>query len=87
MQWLHRRGTERLVLVAREAFGTIRFVGYPVPGGFGLLKSHHSESDYVSRAPSSTPSAEDVALAEPVRMARKVPDRRRDDEQLHPPGS
>ena len=39
MQWLHRWGAERLVLVAREAFGTIRFVGCPVPGGFGLLKA------------------------------------------------
>ncbi|PBC40109.1 RNA polymerase subunit sigma-70 [Rhodococcus sp. ACS1] len=30
VQWLHRRGTERLALVAREAFVTIRFVGNPL---------------------------------------------------------
>ncbi|MDX5962427.1 helix-turn-helix domain-containing protein [Rhodococcus opacus] len=30
VQWLHRRGTERLVVVTREAFCTIRYVGNPL---------------------------------------------------------
>jgi hypothetical protein len=39
LQWLHRRGTERLVLVAREAFGTIRFVGNPLGDALCVLSA------------------------------------------------
>ncbi|GCE44915.1 hypothetical protein Rhow_000541 [Rhodococcus wratislaviensis] len=37
VQWLHRRGTERLVLVAREAFCTIRYVGNPLGDALCVL--------------------------------------------------
>ncbi|MCD5422858.1 sigma-70 region 4 domain-containing protein [Rhodococcus pyridinivorans] len=37
VQWLHRRGTERLFLVAREAFGNIRFVGNPLGDALCVL--------------------------------------------------
>ncbi|WP_237737256.1 helix-turn-helix domain-containing protein [Rhodococcus sp. 21391] len=39
VQWLHRRGTERLGLVAREAFCTIRYVGNPLGDALCVLSA------------------------------------------------
>ncbi|MFC0449553.1 helix-turn-helix domain-containing protein [Rhodococcus jostii] len=37
LQWLHRPGIERLVVVAREAFCNIRFVGNPLGDALCVL--------------------------------------------------